>query len=65
MADKQILVDSRATDNFIDPWLVKRLGLRTQELPQPRKIWNIDGANNWAGMLTHYVDLEVQTGPKT
>ena len=62
MADKQILVDSGATDNFIDPKLVKRLGLGTRELPQPRKIWNIDGTNNRAGMLTHYTDLEVQTG---
>ena len=62
MADKQILVDSGATDNFIDPRLVKRLGLGTRELPQPRKIWNIDGTNNRAGMLTHYTDLEVQTG---
>jgi predicted aspartyl protease len=62
MADKQILVDSGATDNFIDPRLVKRLGLGTRELPQPRKIWNIDGTNNRAGMLTHLPDLEVQTG---
>ena len=29
MADKQILVDSGATDNFIDPRLIKRLGLGT------------------------------------
>jgi hypothetical protein len=28
-ADKQILVDSGATDNFIDPRLIKRLGLRS------------------------------------
>jgi hypothetical protein len=32
MADKSILVDSGATDNFIDPRLIKRLGLGTQKL---------------------------------
>jgi len=62
MADKKILVDSGATDNFIDPRLIKRLGLGTQRLDRPRKIWNIDGTNNRAGMLTDYVDLEIRTG---
>ena len=32
MTDKRILVDSGATDNFIDPWLITRLGLGTQKL---------------------------------
>jgi predicted aspartyl protease len=64
MADKSILVDSGATDNFIDPRLVKRLGLGTQKLDQPKKIWNIDGTNNRAGLIQEYVDLEVCTGDK-
>ena len=48
-ADKQILVDSGATDNFIHPRLIRRLALGTQKLEQSRKIWNIDGTNNKAG----------------
>ena len=48
-ADKQILVDSGATDNFIHPQLIKRLALGTQKLEHARKIWNIDGTNNKAG----------------
>ena len=48
-ADKQILVDSGATNNFINPQLVKRLALRTQKLERSRKIWNIDGTNNKVG----------------
>ena len=48
-ADKQILVDSGATDNFIHPQLIRRLVLGTQKLEQSRKIWNIDGTNNKAG----------------
>jgi hypothetical protein len=63
-ADKQILVDSGATDNFIDPRLIKRLGLRSLCLERPRKIWNIDRTNNRAGMIADYVDLNVQSGNK-
>ena len=63
-ADKTILVDSRATDNFIHPKLLKWLGLGSQLLERPRKIWNIDGTTNKAGALTHCVDLEVHTGDR-
>jgi hypothetical protein len=62
MVDKDILVDSGATDNFIHPKLLKRIGLGVQVLDRPRKIWNIDGTTNRAGQLTSFVDLEVQTG---
>src|SRR5882762_1655558 len=61
MADKRILVDSGATDNFIHPKFVKRLRVGTQELERPMKIWNIDGTTNRAGRLTHFVDLLVKT----
>jgi hypothetical protein len=37
MADKSILVDSGATDNFIDPRLIKRLGLGTQNWTDQRR----------------------------
>ena len=63
-ADKQILVDSGATDNFIHPRLIRRLVLGTQKLEHPRKIWNIDGTNNKAGRIAEYVDLSIQTGKK-
>ena len=64
MADKTILVDSGATDNFIHPKLLRRLGLGSQLLERPQKIWNIDGTTNKAGVLTHCVDLEVCTGDR-
>ena len=63
-ADKTILVDSGATDNFIHPKLLQRLGLGSQPLERPWKIWNIDGTTNKAGALTHCVDLEVRTGDR-
>ena len=62
MTDKKILVDSGATNNFIHPRLVKRLGLGTNQLEKPKKVWNVDGTTNRGGELTHYVDLEVKTG---
>ncbi len=61
MADKRILVDSGATDNFIHPKFVKCLRVGMQELGRPMKIWNIDGTTNRAGQLTHFVDLLVKT----
>src|SRR5712664_3891390 len=61
MADKRILVDSGATDNFIHPKFVKRLRVGMQELEHPMKIWNIDGTTNKVGKLTHFVDLLIQT----
>ena len=64
-ADKQILVDSGATDNFIHPRLIRQLGLGTQHLPRERKIWNIDGTANKAGMILEFVDLRVQTHGRT
>ena len=61
MANKRILVDSGATDNFIHPKFIKHLRVGMQELEHPMKIWNIDRTTNRAGRLTHFVDLLVQT----
>ena len=36
-------------------------GVGTKKLTQPRKIWNIHGIMNKGGLLTNYVDLDVQT----
>ncbi len=64
MADKRILVDSGATDNFIHPKFVRRLHVGTQKLERSMKIWNIDGSTNRAGQLTEFVDLLVKTGKR-
>jgi hypothetical protein len=62
MADIKALVDSGATDNFIHPRFIRRMGLGTRPLPKPKTIYNIDDSTNQAGLLTDYVDLEVQSG---
>jgi len=60
-ADKNALVDSGATDNFIHPNFVTRMGIQPKTLEKPRKIWNADSMENKKGMITHYLDLEVET----
>ena len=60
-ADKNALVDSGATDNFIHPNFVARMWIRPKVLEKPRKIWNADSTENKEGMITHYLDLEVET----
>jgi hypothetical protein len=61
MADKKALVNSGATDNFMHPAFVKRMGLGLQKLQTPKKIFNIDNTTNKSGMITHYLDLNVCT----
>jgi hypothetical protein len=61
MADKQALVDSGATDNFMHPNFAKRMGLGMRELSTPKKIFNIDNTTNKSGMITHYLNLNVVT----
>jgi hypothetical protein len=61
MADKKALVDSGATDNFMHPTFAKRMGLGLQELPNPKKIFNIDNTTNKSRMITHFLDLNVCT----
>jgi hypothetical protein len=61
MADKKALVDSGATDNFINIKFTKQMGLGVRELPTPKKIFNIDNTTNKSGMIMHYLDLDVCT----
>jgi hypothetical protein len=59
MADKQALVDSGATDNFINATFAARMKLGMKELPTLKKIFNIDNTTNKSGKITHYLDLDV------
>ena len=61
MANKQALVDSGATDNFIHPSFVKKLGLNMTPLEKPKRIYNIDNTSNKAGSITHSLELKVTT----
>ena len=56
------LIDSGATENFLDPRAVVKLRLPTEELQNPRNILNIDGTNNKAGQITRKCRLKVKLG---
>ncbi len=62
MANIKGLVNSGATDCFMSPAFIKRMNLGTRPLQKPRKIWNIDNTENKDGLITHYLELNVQTG---
>src|SRR5712672_4257639 len=59
---EEALIDSGATENFLDPRVVSRLRLPTEDLKKPRSIHNIDGTNNQAGLITKKCRLKVQLG---
>ena len=62
-AEAVALVDSGATENFMNLSYARWLKLPIQTLQQPRKIFNVDRTTNKSGELKYFTDLEVQTGP--
>jgi len=65
MAEREVLVDSRATDNFISKNLLHRLKIGYLPVETPIKIWNVDGTHNQDGTISHFTDLQVRTGTET
>ena len=61
-ADSIALVDSGATENFMSLQYARYLQLPIRCLPEPCKLFNVDGTQNKAGVLEYYTDLNVQTG---
>ena len=56
------LVDSGATENFMNLQYAKWLRLPIKQMDEPRKLLNVDGTENKSGELCHYTDLQVQMG---
>ena len=63
-AEALALVDSGATENFMNLDYARYLRLPIQRLATPRKLYNVDGTSNQSGDLLYYTDLAVQTGDK-
>ena len=61
-AETTALVDSGATENFLNLEYARWLKLPIKQLPQPRKLFNVDGSLNRAGELRFYTDLSIRTG---
>ena len=64
-ANVRALVDSGATDNFMNPTFAKQMGIGLRTLDKPKNIFNIDNTANQAGQITHYTTLSVTTGGTT
>jgi Retroviral aspartyl protease len=58
-AEEIALVNSGAMENFIDYQTVVQLRLRSNRLPVPQPVHNVNGTKNKAGEITHLVDLYV------
>ncbi len=61
-AEGVALVDSGATENFMNLGYTWWLHLPIKEQEKPRQLFNVDGTKNKAGDLKFYTDLSVQTG---
>ena len=61
---EQALLDSGATENFIDEEVWKALHIGAWTLPNPVTIYNVDGTENKQGKITHYCWLKVKRGPQ-
>jgi len=59
MADEAALLDSGATENFIDTETWKRMGIRKKPLVKPIKVYNVDGTEDKQGEMMHYCQLRI------
>jgi len=53
------LLDSSATEMFMDKKIAARHGFKLQKLERPIMVRNIDGTNNSRGAITHQVEVNV------
>ena len=56
-ADNRALVDSGATENFINFKTWKQMGVRKRPLAKPLTVYNVDGSENKQGKITNYCML--------
>jgi hypothetical protein len=63
-AETVALLDSGATENFINIHYARRLNLPIKKLAQERKLFNVDRTPNRAGTLKYFTDIDTKMGPK-
>jgi len=59
-----MLLDSGATENFMNLEYAKYLHLPIKTLQHPRKLFNVDRTQNRAGELKYYIDMNLRTGKR-
>jgi hypothetical protein len=63
-AEGTALIDSSATENFMNLDYARWLGLPIKHLEKTRQLFNVDSTENKAGKLQFYTDVSLQTGTK-
>lgn len=63
-AETITLLDSGATENFLNLQYARNQGLPIHRLLKPRNLFNIDGTPNKQGTLKYYTNLSVQMGSR-
>jgi len=53
----KVLLDSGATDNFVDQDFVRAKGINTQSISHPIPVYNVDGFPNEAGQISKVVNV--------
>jgi hypothetical protein len=61
-AEAIALLDSGATENFMNLDYARYLRVPIQRLKEPRKLFNVDGTPNKSGELLYFTDLQTQMG---
>ena len=61
-AAETALVNSGATENFLNHDTAKQLGITPKELPTPRIMNNVDGTTNQTGLVKHFYDFHLKMG---
>ena len=61
-AEASALLDSGATENFINEGYARWLRIPFKRLRNPREVYNVDGTPNKNGRIEFFTDLEVRTG---
>ena len=53
-AEETILIDSGATENFLDKNTWQKMGIGSHEMVKPITVYNVDGTENSQSKITHY-----------
>jgi len=61
-AEAVALLDSGATENFMDLTYAQWIKLPIKRMTKPWKLYNVDGTKNKAGEVQFFIDLRAQTG---
>jgi hypothetical protein len=60
-AEAITLLDSGATENFMNLEYTKYLQMPIKRLKEPRKLYNVNGTLNQSGELQYFIDVQMQT----